>query len=317
MNQFPKVSVIVPVYNSEKYLEKCFDSILSQTLSEVELIVVNDGSPDDSQRIIDEYVSRYPDRIKAISQENRGQSAARNAGIKLATGQFIAFVDSDDYIETDAYEKSYTKAQAEDLDIVCFDLWVCEGEEKKSNHVDFYDPYPDDVKYVLRESSPCNKIIKRSLWEKSGLSFVENHIYEDFELVPRLALHTDRIGFISEPLYDYIIHEGSTMNQPRYTEKLASIYEVMETLKESFTGTKYEHEMEFLYIDHLLYYGVSRYLNYIEGDGDIKKIAGIMKKEFPKWRKNRYYKKKGLKYKVFCNLAAAKQIKLMKFLLHK
>ena len=105
-----KVSVIVPVYNTEKYLKKCLDSLVHQTLKEIEIILINDGSTDNSQKIIDEYVLKYPKLFKVFSQKNSGQAVARNLGIKNSKGEFIAFADSDDYLEIDAYEKAYNYA---------------------------------------------------------------------------------------------------------------------------------------------------------------------------------------------------------------
>ena len=105
-----KVSVIVPVYNVEDYLARCLDSLVNQTLKEIEIIVVNDGSPDNSQKIIDKYAKKYLN-IKAYKKENGGLSDARNYGIKKANGEYIAFIDSDDFVTTDMYEKMYQKAK--------------------------------------------------------------------------------------------------------------------------------------------------------------------------------------------------------------
>ena len=111
------VSIIVPVYNVQDYLPKCLDSLLAQTYKNIEIIVVNDGSPDDSQRVIDEYAAR-DSRIVAVSKPNGGLSDARNFGMQYAQGEYIGFVDGDDYVEPDMYEKMLTKAKQEDSDIV-------------------------------------------------------------------------------------------------------------------------------------------------------------------------------------------------------
>ena len=113
-----KVSVIVPVYNVENYLVKCLDSLVHQTLKDIEIIVVNDGSPDNSQNIIDTYVKKYPKKIKAFSKKNGGQGSARNYGLKYAKGEYIAFVDSDDYVDLDMFFKMYNKAKEDNSDIV-------------------------------------------------------------------------------------------------------------------------------------------------------------------------------------------------------
>ena len=114
----PKVSVIVPVYNVEKYLPTCLDSLVQQTLKEIEIIVVNDGSTDNSLSIMQQYAKKYPDKIKIYSKENGGLSDARNAGMKIANGEYISFIDSDDYISCDFIETLYNVMKAEKSDIV-------------------------------------------------------------------------------------------------------------------------------------------------------------------------------------------------------
>ena len=113
-----KVSIIVPVYGVEEWLSRCLDSLVNQTLNDIEIIVVNDGSPDNSQAIIDEYERKYPDMVKGYQKENGGLSDARNYGMKYATGEYIAFVDSDDYVDLAMYEKLYLKAKEDNADAV-------------------------------------------------------------------------------------------------------------------------------------------------------------------------------------------------------
>ena len=313
------ISIIVPVYNSEKDLRKCIDSLLNQTFQDIEIILVNDGSSDSSQSIIDEYKALHPDMIKSITQTNQGQAAARNHGLELAEGEYIFFVDSDDYVDVTACEKAYCFAKANDLDIVCFDYWLEDENTQELTYCKHVSVECDDVvtEYFLNDTSPCNKLISKKLLFENDLRFLENYIYEDLELIPRLALYTDKIGYLQEPLYFYIIHQGSTMRQKKYTPKLASIYFVMESLKKSFSDPKYAQVIEYLYIEHLLHLAVYRYLDYEEGSEDIKKIAKIMKDSFPKWIKNKYFKTKGIKLKIVCLLAYYKQIKLLKLLLKK
>jgi len=313
----PKFSIIVPVYNTEKHLRKCLDSLVRQTLQDIEIIIVNDGSPDNSQRIIDEYAGRYPHMIKSYCQENKGQSAARNFALDKALGEFVFFVDSDDYVELDTCEKTYGFACEKGLDIVCFNLWTEYGDGTRiyTGREDFQG-VDVDSKYVMCEASPCTKIIRRSVLADNGLKFLEDYIYEDFELIPRLVLYTNKIGYMDEAFYYYMIHEGSTMRQKKYNKKLASIYYVIESLSKSFSGTKYEKEgvLEYLYIEHLLHLAVYRYLDYEEGREDIKKISGIIKKKYPHWRKNRFYNQCGINVKIFCELAYLKQINLLRLL---
>ena len=113
-----KVSIIVPVYNVEAYLERCLDSLVNQTLQDIEIIVVNDGTKDNSQAIIDEYVKNYPGKVYGYIKENGGLSDARNYGIPYAKGEYVAFVDSDDYVDVTMYEKLYNKAVEQGSEMV-------------------------------------------------------------------------------------------------------------------------------------------------------------------------------------------------------
>ena len=313
-----KVGIIVPVYNTEKYLKKCLNSLVKQTLDEIEIIIINDGSVDKSQEIIDEFSNQYPDKIKSYIQSNSGQAAARNFGLKKAVGEYVLFIDSDDYIEVNTCEKVYGIAKQSDLDILCFNM--CEefenNIEKPSNYYSFNN-YSKNIKYVLNETSVTNKLIRRKILIDNKLFFMEDYIYEDLELIPRLVLYTDKIDFIDDKLYHYVIHNDSTMRQKNYNPKLNSIFVVIESLKKKFDNTPYTSEMEYLCIEHLLHGAVLRYLDYPEGNKDIIKIADIMKKDFPNWRKNKYYRKQNLKYKIVCELAFNKKIKLLKKILKK
>ena len=128
MNNQIKVSVIIPVYQVENYLERAIDSVLAQTLEEKEIILVDDGSYDASPQICDRYAQQYPGLIHVIHKENNGLGMARNTGVKMATGEYIAFLDSDDTVEPEMYEEMYQKAKEEDYDIVMCDvkiIYVC------------------------------------------------------------------------------------------------------------------------------------------------------------------------------------------------
>lgn len=122
------ISIIVPVYKVENYLSKCLDSMICQTYKNIEIILVDDGSPDNSGKICDDYAKK-DSRIKVIHKENGGLSDARNAGLKIATGKYIGFVDSDDYISVEMYEKLYNQAKKEDADIACCNYYRVKMEK--------------------------------------------------------------------------------------------------------------------------------------------------------------------------------------------
>lgn len=313
-----KISVVIPVYNSEKYLKKCLDSLLSQTIDNLEIIVVNDGSTDNSELILNEYLGKYNNLIKVFNQKNSGQAAARNLGISKASGEYIAFVDSDDYVENTAYQKAYECAVKNDFDIVCFDFFeIVNGIKKHSPYYCGPEVKDNVKKYVLYETSPCNKIIRLKILKENNIKFLEDHIYEDFAMIPTLAKYTCKIGYLNECLYNYVIRENSTMRQKVFNSKLYDIYDVMDFIYNNFHGTPYTNELEFLYIEHLLHGASLRFLNYPETEKEIVKISEIIKNKFPNWENNIYYKNKGIKYKIICNLLFHKHIKIVKLLLNK
>ena len=310
----PKISVILPVYNCEKYLEKCLDSVLLQSFSDFEVIAVNDGSTDSSAEILNRYSQRFAE-ITCVYQENAGQAAARNKGMQYARGEFILFVDSDDYIAPGTLALSYDYAAKNALDVVCFGFFFERGGNISTMDYIRVGNLSPRLTYVLFEASPCNKLIRRSLWEENNVRFTQGIIYEDFEIIPTLALYTDKIGYLDQSLYYYVIHENSTMRQPVYNKKLQCIFRVMESLSQSFGDTDYQAELEYLYIAHLLHDAVLRFLPFREGKGDILKISDIIRKKYPHWRRNKYYKSLDWKFKLVCAMAYYKQIGLLKLVL--
>lgn len=304
-----KVSVIVPVYNVEKYIKKCLDSLVNQTLNGVEIIVVNDGSPDNSQKIIDEYTKKYKN-VKSYIKENGGLSDARNYGIKKATGKYISFVDSDDYIRNDMLEKMYNYAIKEDLDVVvCDSINVYDNGSEiliKSNN-----NYSDnDVRnYIISPPMACTRLFKKIIFDK--IQFKKNIYYEDLEMTPKVVNITDKIGFVSEGLYYYVQRDGSIMKQNVFNKKLLNIFDVLKSNKDLLED-KFPEEIEYMYITHLLRTASLRFLNYDNGKEYIYKIHNIMKEYFPKWKNNVYYKKSSFKLKLICILAYNKNILLLK-----
>ena len=219
MNSKKKVSIIIPVYGVEKYIAKCLDSLVNQTLDDIEIIVVNDGSPDNSQKIIDKYVKKYPDKVKSYIKENGGQGSARNYGIKYATGEYVGYVESDDYVEKDMYKKLYDKAKVDDLDIVvCGSYNVVEETENKV--VDLDKIIFDDKKLnsFFGRMAVWNKIYKKKLVE--NMKFRSKVWYEDLDFTVNVLSKAKKVDYVNEPFYDYLIREGSTMNNSNIERNL-------------------------------------------------------------------------------------------------
>ena len=305
-----KVSVIVPVYNVEEYISKCLDSLVEQTLKDIEIIVVNDGSPDNSQKIIDKYVKKYKN-IKSYIKKNGGLSDARNYGLKYAQGEYISFIDSDDYVDKTMMEKMYKKAIKDDLYIVvCDNIEVYDEKEvyKKSN---FH--YSDDsVKnYIISPPMACTRLYKRNIFDK--VKFTKGIYYEDLDLNPSLVVLTDKIGFVDEGVYYYVQRNDSIMKKREYNEKLLDIFKVLEKNKKLLYND-YPEEVEYLYITHLLRTATLRFLDYEEYKELIDKVINTMKDNYPNYKRNVYYKKSSIKLKIICNLAYHKKIRLLKIL---
>lgn len=308
------VSVIVPVYNTESYLKKCLDSLVNQTLKKIEIIIVNDGSTDNSQKIIDEYVKKYPQIIKAFLKKNGGLSDARNYGLKFVTGDYIGFVDSDDFVDLDMFKKLYNKAKKESLDIVVCDsieLYEDNGNKiyKKSNF-----NYSDNLvkNYIISPPMACTRIYKRNIFD--SVEFKKDIFYEDLNLTPSLVLKTKKIGFVEEGLYYYLQRAGSIMKQKDFNIKLLDIFKVLQN-NYDLLYKYYPLEIEYLYITHLLRTASLRFLNYNNSKKYLIKICNELKTKFPDWKQNNYYRKSSIKLKFICNLAIHKQSFLLKILM--
>ena len=206
----PKVSIIVPVYNVEKFLQKCLDSIVEQTLKEIEIICINDGSPDNSLEILNEYASK-DDRIIVISQENQGLSAARNAGLKIATGEYIGFVDSDDYIELNYYEKLYNTACKNDSDIALTTILKHKKKYLRYNvlHKKEKVAYTLNDKMKISEDNThrifyvWNKIYRKSLLDKYQMSFPVGRVFEDVLFNLKTIYYANSIVSVPNTKYNY------------------------------------------------------------------------------------------------------------------
>lgn len=217
MKTSPLLSIVVPVYNVAPYLRGCLDSILGQTLRDIEIICVDDGSTDGSGEILREYATK-DDRIIFISKKNGGQSSARNEGLKKAQAEFVTFVDSDDYVEPDAYEKALRFMEA-DIDYVCFGIQTfgCASEEVRKSDENYYSiKFNGKVKVTTEviestDVSPCNKIFRKSFLEKYEIDFPEGLKYEDAYFYNIYALRSQYAFYIKDKMYHYIRRRESTM----------------------------------------------------------------------------------------------------------
>jgi len=288
-----KVSVIVPVYNVEKYLEKCLDSLVNQTLKDIEIIVVNDGSPDKSQEIIDKYAKKYK-QIKPYIKENGGLSDARNFGLKKAAGEYIAFVDSDDYVDINMYEKMYNKAIKNNLDIVVCDLNYVYEDGKKQRVSSKVKNDTTDIKKVYINIYPCawNKIYKKDLF-KNNVEFKKGVWFEDVDFLYKILPYVKNIGVVKEPLSQYVQRDGSITKtfDKRLYNYIDNFNELIEFYKERNLYEKYKKELEYCYVRYIYATFINQATNFNrkEYDAAVKTAIINVKKHFPNYRKNKYF----------------------------
>lgn len=294
-----KVSVIVPVYNVEQYLPKCLDSLVHQTLEEIEILVVNDGSPDHSQRIIDEYAARYPQKVRAFVKENGGLSDARNYGVKKATGEYIAFIDSDDYVDLDMFEQMYQKAISTGAQVVCCPL---SHEYENKTRKTFYDQelFGKNVRQSPKiltygNSFAHNKIYQRAFWLENDFQFPLRQWFEDSYLIYNVMLAANQVELVNIPFMHYVrFREDSITNQfdMRIFDIFKSIESIVTYYKEQAAFDDLKEELEYICLRH-----VTARIKLLRKAPDLEtglryihEMIEQLDRYFPKWRKNRYFK---------------------------
>jgi glycosyltransferase involved in cell wall biosynthesis len=260
-----KVSVIIPVYNVEKYLNKCLESIINQTLTELEIICVNDGSTDTSHQILEEYALK-DERIKIINKENNGPGAARNTGIEVATGEYIGFVDSDDWIELDAYEKLYKNAKSQNSDIVMCPTHMFDETTKELKYdqpyftLEYFDKYFDNAIFNYNDTkdflfriivTAWNKIYKTEFLNKINARFPENLIFEDNPFFYETYLKTSNVSLIRDYLYYYRVNRNDSIIS-KADKKFLDLIKIFENVQKIFIETNNIDEYKYDLIDHII-----------------------------------------------------------------
>lgn len=300
-----KVSVIVPVYNVEKYLDRCLKSLVNQTLKDIEIIVVNDGSPDNSQKIIDEYSKKYKN-VKSYIKENGGVADARNYGIKKSSGEYIAFVDGDDFVLDNMYESMYNKAKSKDFDVVVCDLnYIYEDTNKEMRVSSGLDEDTTDIKKVIINNYPVvwNKIIKREIF--NNLEFKKGVWFEDVEFIYKMLPYVKNIGVVKEPFNQYIQREGSITKSvdKRIYNYIDNWNGIINFYKEKNFYDKYKKELEFAYVRYIYatFIKQATYFDKDEYDKAVDKAIKNVKNNFLNYRKNKYFYKslKGIYLLIF------------------
>lgn len=242
------ISVIVPIYNSEKYLNRCIDSILNQSYRNLEIILIDDGSIDNSFEVCKKY-SNIDNRIKIVHKKNEGVSSARNIGLNMAKGEWISFIDSDDYIEKEMYEKLYKNALKNDAEISTCVLKYRTIEDKVINPfkgklvLDEINSSVDLMKKIYYSDfmnslcvCMCTKLYKKYIFE--NLRFI-NGIYEDDEISTRILINNYKIAILNEPLYIYVQNLNSITNS-KFSLKNLNFLNILKKRIKIFSSNEYK-----------------------------------------------------------------------------
>ena len=286
----PKVSVIVPIYNVEQYLQRCIESLVNQTLQDIEIILVNDGSTDNSGMLAKEYCKKYKEKIIYLEKKNGGLSDARNYGMPYATGEYIAFLDSDDYIEKNAYEEMYNKAQEENADYVeCDFIWEYPNKIREDKQIAYKDKH--EMLTFVRVVA-WNKLIKRSLLEEHNIKFPKGLRYEDVEFTYTLIPHLQRTAYVDKCFVHYTQRQNSIANVQN--ERTAEIFTVLQHVIDYYKANglygEYKDELEYNYARYLLCSSLKRMCKIQDKNKReemIKKTWIELNKQYPEWKKNK------------------------------
>lgn len=235
-----KISIVVPIYNSSKYLNKCLDSLVNQTLEDIEIILINDGSTDESEKILKEYNDK---RIKYISKKNEGIGKTRNRGIREANGEYIAFVDSDDYLNEHFCEYMYKKASTCNCDLVICDFFEDRGNLYGIKFNDFEDTSLIETPSLINNINlgPCNKLYSLELLKSNNIYFEENLKYEDAPFVVKAIKSANKIGKVNDFLTYYVIHENSETTTR--DKRIFDILEICKIIIKELDNTKYKNAL--------------------------------------------------------------------------
>lgn len=297
------VSIIVPVYNVQDYLGRCLDSLIGQTLQEIEIICVNDCSTDNSLLVLQEYAKIDP-RIRVVSlQENKKQGGARNAGIRLAKSPYFAFVDSDDWVDKSMFETLYRKATDCNADLVSCDYFfyqsstnITVGKNLDSSTFALSADERNRI-FLLNGVRLWTCLFRRSLFFDNDLFFPEHLLYEDNAIVFALYLSASTVYKIDTPLYYYRCNNTSTtrsLNNYRFFDRLETSRLFLDNMRRLGFFARYQAEVEFRFIQLFYVNTVMVALSqFVPPErAYIERVAREMQQLMPRFRQNPYYRKR-------------------------
>ena len=294
-----KISVIVPVYNVEKYLEKCVESVLCQDFSDCEVLLVDDGSTDSSPAICDAYAEKYQ-QVQVIHQENKGLGGARNTGMQAAKGEYLLFLDSDDSLTEDALAGLYEIAEAKKADLVAFGMDFVDEQDRVTVTRRPTEDGTVDVKkedrfaVFFKDSYVCNKFFRRSLFTEHGILFPERIWYEDLCVTPKIILYAERSVLTERSFYRYLQRSDSIMhikNTDKNRDMITAVASVLDFYREREQFETYRNELCFLTVMHMIVLCTLRVATEDRRHPLLSEFYEYAKRQFPDFKKNAYVKR--------------------------
>lgn len=292
----PKFSLIVPVYRIEEYLPKCIDSVLAQTCQDFELLLIDDGSPDGCGAICDDYAARHPDRIRAVHQPNGGAGAARNHGIRLSRGEYLLFVDGDDYLSPDFLAALTGVIEKTPADLVLFGALV-ERDGKQVGRLDETVPAErlltvrDEPELYFGVMAPWNRAYRRTLFTENDIEFATKVWYEDIRVVTKLLAVAQTAYRLPGAYYHYLQREGSAMNNKnvaRNAEILLAYDDILGWYGAHGFLEARRAELTFQAVQHILLAATVRVLLIDRKSPLVGEFRAYMERNFPDFRENKY-----------------------------
>lgn len=308
-----KLSVIIPVYNVENYIQECLDSLLKQQLEEVEVILVDDGSIDNSISLAKEKIQNQP-HFQIIHKKNGGLSDARNYGVQKSCGEYLFFLDSDDTIAEGTLKDIVQALKQENPDLLVFDmLFEWENSDQKKVVPGYLAEQKDTVKALLRATpSACNKIFKREFILEHPFPY--GMFYEDLATVPMIYTELGKVVYLNQPYYRYRQREGSIIYT--FNKKTLDVFTCFDRILNHYqiSGTlpAYREELEFLLIEHLMLYANRRFINSTEAKQYLKMANDYINHWFKDWKKNIYLKQMSKNDQLFIRIASFNNAKLLR-----
>lgn len=295
----PSVSVVVPVYNTGIYLHKCLDSLVNQSMEDIEIIVVDDGSTDNSCEIIAEYEKRYPSKLRCLHQENSGISIARNNGLQVASGETVAFIDSDDSVDLRFCECLYKKLSENHLDVAVCDFKEVDeiGKTIREVHLpDFESTSVFQHENLLFDinTSPWNKLYRKSYLEENEIFFPVDVKYEDVPFMQNVFAKGAVLGKVNEQLVFYLVRQGSETT--KVNRKVYNIFPVLDLVRGCYEGIDNQEILD--YIEYFCVNRISVY-NLQQVHQEDRKVVDsfindgfqYLNRYFPNWRRNKHFAK--------------------------